>query len=442
MKTTRILIVVLVSSLLGVASLSALDFDFGGTLDNASTPTITPVPAGYLVGMDQRNKLAAWLDMRFGTDVSLKAEGSYSFSLLVPYLFDIDYLQVDWQALPWMKVTAGRFLFADFTGHVLNHKLDGAMLTFSVPFAVITASAGYSGLVLKPASTILMTLSDVADQSSTSVYFATQRIVEKVEALVPNYLPRQDLTISAILQQDLRPANTLIQPGETDPFATGGGTLSSQYWGVGLSGAIISNLYYSSFFYLETGTTLGFMTDSSSWQYANILAYLGGIGVKYFNESLLSTRAELEAIISSGDPDNHTFLEGNTAGTSALFVPVSQDSLGIAFQPQWGNLVVIDANYSIKPFGKSPTVWQNLQLVAKVLNFLRPTTGAISSAGVTSTTEEVFLGTEFDLIANFRPLSDLGTALSFGVFVPNPYAFSGATAEPVFAGRLEFSFSF
>jgi hypothetical protein len=439
---------ILVLGLLGTATLSALDYDFGGSIDNASTPTVTPVPAGYLVGMDQRNKAAVWLDMRFSPDFSLAAEGSYSFSLLVPYIFDIDYLKVDWQALPSLKITAGRFVFSDFTGHVLNHKLDGAMLTYSVPTGVVTASAGYSGILLKPSSLIFMTRSDSVDQSNNAIYFAAPRLIEKIDALVPNFLPRQDFAISLILQQDLRAASTLIQPGEQDLLVSGasGGSLTSEYLGLGLSGAIISNLYYNSFFFLNMGGTLGYVVDPatgmSSWEYAGIEAFLGGIGLRYFNEDLLSSRAELQAVFSSGDADNHTYQEGNTAGASTIFVPISQDTLGIAFQPQWGNLVMIDANYSLKPFSRSSTVWRNLQLMLKVLNFLRPTTGAISPIGLNSDSTDLFLGTEFDLIANFRPLSDLGTALSFGVFMPNDGAFSGTAASPVFAGRLEFSFSF
>jgi hypothetical protein len=444
---TRALAIVLVLGLLGAASLGALDWDYGGSVDNSSTPSVTTASQW---AMDQRNKAALWLDMRFSPAFSLAAEGSYSFSLLVPYIFDIDYLKADWQMLPALKLTAGRFVFSDFTGHVLNHKLDGVMLTWAASTGMITASVGTSAGLLKPSSLILMTNSDAGDQYDSGVYFAAPRLIEKLEGVVPNFLPRQDFTMTAILQQDLRAANTFIQPGTTQSQVAGasGGGLSSEYWGIGVSGAIVSNLYYSSFFYLNTGSTLGYVVDpasitGSSWEYASIFAFLGGIGLKYFNEDLLSMRAELQAVVSSGDADNTSYLEGNGAGLSNIFVPISQDTLGIAFQPQWGNLVLIDANYSLKPFAKSPTVWQNLQLMLKVLNFLRPTPGAISQlAGLNLSSSDPFLGTEFDLVANFRPFSDLGAALSFGAFIPNGDAFSGPAAQAVFAVRLEFSVSF
>jgi hypothetical protein len=449
MNIARIVAAAIVLTFTGAAGLSAFDFDFGGSLDNSSTPSVSAGSSGTVLAMDQRNKAALWGDMHFGPSFALSAQGSYSFTLLVPYLFDIDFLKADWQILPALKASAGRFVFSDFTGHVLNHKLDGLALTASFPFAVVTAGAGYSGFLLKPSSLILMTRTDSGDQSDSSVFFAAPRIIEKVDVLFPNILPRQDLEVVAILQQDLRAENTLIQPGQTQQLVAGasGGRLSSQFWGIGLSGGLVSTLYYDSWFYVNTGSTLSYIADpasitGSSWEYASILAFFGGVGFRYFDESLLSSRVELQAIVSSGDADNATFQEGNTAGESKLLVPISQDTLGIAFQPQWGNLILIDANYSLKPFSRGSTVWQNLQLMAKVLSFLRPTTGAISQAGLNPSSTDLYLGTEGEVILNFRPFSDLGTALSFACFIPNPNAFTGTAAQPVLAGRLEVSFSF
>jgi hypothetical protein len=288
-----------------------------------------------------------------------------------------------------------------------------------------------------------MSRTDSADQSDTGVFFAAPRLIEKIDALVPNFLPRQDLNFTLIWQQDLRGANALLQPGQQQQFVTGlsGGGISSQYTGIGLSGAIVSTLYYNSFFYLNTGSTLSYVVDSTSgtgfsWEYRPIEAFLAGLGLRYFREDLLSSRLELQAIFSSGDADNSSYQEGNTAGASTIFVPISQDTLGLAFQPQWGNLMLIDASYSFKPFSGSPTAWQNLQLMVKVLSFIRPTTGGISQVGVNPASTDLYLGTEVDAIINFRPLSDLGTALSFGLFMPP------GSAAPVFAGRLEVSFSF
>ncbi|MGD0724593.1 MAG: hypothetical protein ABSB63_03435 [Spirochaetia bacterium] len=442
MKAWRTIAIIAALGVFGAMGLSGLDFDFGGFVENSSTPSVALDSKNPVWAMDQRDRLALWADMHFSPQLSLTAQGSYAFELDLPYLFDVDVLKLDWQVLPSLHASLGRFVFTDFTGHVLNHKLDGTLLTMNFPFMVVTAGAGFSGLELKPYSLMLMSRSDVADQSDNSVILAAPRLVEKLEVLFPNLLPRQDLTVSVILQQDFRSSGSLIQAGEQQQFVTdlSGGRLTSEYFGLGLSGAIVSAFYYDAFFYFSLGSTLSYVADSasptgSSYQYEGIQAFLGGIGLRYYSEALLSSRVELSAIVSSGDADNTTFLEGNTSGASTLFVPISQETLGIAYQPQWGNLIQISADYSFKPV-------TNLQLMMKVQSYLRPTTGAIYTLNLDPSSSNLYLGTEIDGIANFRPFSDLGVAMSIGFFLPNGNAFIGQGALPVLAGRLEVSLSF
>ncbi len=441
MKAWRTLALVAALSLPGAVGLGALDFDFGGFVENSSTPSEI-LNSKPVWAMDQKDRVGLWAEMHFSPQLSLTAQGIYAFELNLPYLFDVDILRLDWKIFPSLQASLGRFVFSDFTGHVLNHKLDGAHLSLSFPFMVINAGAGFSGLIVKPASLILMSRTDSADQSNDSVVLAAPRLVEKLEVVVPNILPRQDITVSVLLQQDFRRSDSLIQAGEAQPSVTGlsGGRLTSEYFGLGISGAIISSLYYDAFFYYSLGSTLSYEVDSasatgSSYQYEAIQAFLGGIGIRYFNESLLSSRAELRAIISSGDADTTTFTEGNRAGASTLFVPISQETLGLAFQPQLGNLIIIDASYSVKPVNA-------LQLMLKGQAYLRPTTGAISALGIDAASTDLYLGSEVDGIANFRPLSDLGLALSIGFFLPNKNAFTGQAAQTALAGRLEVSLSF
>jgi hypothetical protein len=80
--------------------------------------------------------------------------------------------------------------------------------------------------------------------------------------------------------------------------------------------------------------------------------------------------------------------------------------------------------------------------MAKAQSFLRPTTGGISTLGLDPASSDLYLGTEFDGIANFRPFSDLGLAFSLGFFLPNGGAFTGQASLPALAGRLEVSLSF
>jgi hypothetical protein len=445
MRVGRIAIVAALA-LAGAISSSALDFDFGGSFDDYSSLPVTVGLGAPIFAPDQRDKVGVWADIHPSPAFSVAAEGSYNFTLQVLYLFNLDYLKVNWRVLPWLNATLGRFTFTDFTGYVLNHTLDGAMFEQDFSIGKVTEAVGYSGLLLKPVSSILMTRSDNADQTNGSVYFAAPRLIEKLEVLLTVPL---NLNLSLILQQDLRASSQLIQPGEQYQTVTGlsGGALTTEYLGVGLSGAIVSSLYYDVFLYGNTGTTLSYVPDSVSvtgfsYQYETIYAFLGGFGLKYYVEQTYSSRLELQAIYSSGDSDSASYLEGNTSGFSTMFVPISQETIGVAFMPQLGNLVLLNLNYSLKPFAQTDSAWKNVQLIAKILSYFRPTTGAISQPGLSSSSSELYLGTEPEIVVNFRPYSDFGVVLSTGVFLPNGGAFTGSAAQPTIGGRIEFSASF
>jgi hypothetical protein len=437
-----------VFSMCAASALGALDFDFGGIIGNLSTPSFSQLYTNPLFDMDQRNSVALWADLHAGSDFSVLAQGSYTFTLEMPYLFNPDILRMDWRILPALELTLGRFLISDFTGLVLSHTLDGLQIGLDVPFASVRAAVGYSGFLLKPTSTILMSRSDSADLLDGTVFFAPPRLVEKLEVIVPQLPLRQQLSISVLLQHDLRWGTTVIQSGEQQQSVAGfaGGKVWSQYYTLGLSGPVVSPLYWDGFFCFSTGQILSYISDAASatgfsYQYEQILAYLAGVTLRLYLGGPMSPLLELRGIWSSGDADNTTFLEGNTAGASTLFVPISVRTFGLAFMPKLGNLVVIDAGYSFKPFTAGRTIFNNFMIKLQSFTFLRPTTGAVSMPVLDPASTVLYLGTENDLVLDFRPTSDLGIAVSTGIFFPSG-AFAGLAAEPEFAGRLELSFSF
>jgi hypothetical protein len=140
-KKWRRLALMAALGLAGAVGLGALDFDFGGFVENSSTPSVALDAKNPVWAMDQKDKLGLWTEMHFSPQLSLTAQGSYAFELTLPYLFDVDILRLDWKILPSLQASLGRFAFADFTGHVLNHKLDGAQVSLSVPFMVLSAGA-------------------------------------------------------------------------------------------------------------------------------------------------------------------------------------------------------------------------------------------------------------------------------------------------------------
>ena len=182
MKALRMLLVT-VSLTLGVAAVAVADFDIGGSIDDYSSFPITVAPGSTILGADQRDKVGVWVSAHPSADVSIAGAASYDFTLQVPLLVNLDYLNVNWRMLPWLNATLGRFTFTDFTTLVLNHTLDGLMLEQDFSMGKVTEAVGFSGLLLKPVSLILMSSTDSADQSNSSVYLAAPRLKFRLKYL-------------------------------------------------------------------------------------------------------------------------------------------------------------------------------------------------------------------------------------------------------------------
>lgn len=428
-------------------SLSLFAIDFGGSVDNATTLAIQTGE-----DIEQRNKLSLWIDHNFADSSEFLVIGNYTFSLDDPYTFDLERLQVKFKITPQMPVIVGRFGFTEFSGIVLNHPLDGFWFTYNFPRAVISAGVGYSGLQFSESNQIVMSQSDTTDFDDPDFFLGSPRIIEALHTHFPELFGRQDVMVSLLFQQDLRPQSQLLQEGEEIENAGGlsGGKLHSFYLGLGLSGPISSSagLYYDTFLYTETGTTLSYIEDSTSstgfsYQYEPILAFLGGLNVDYYSEKRAYSKIGLSLLFASGDSDSADFQEGNTAGRALQFTPISRPSFGLIFSPQIGNIFIAKTSFSMKPFSNSSSrALQHFQTELRLFNYLRPTVSPISEAGIDQASDALSLGSELDGVVRFRPFSDLGTALSMGVFLPSEAAFSGENQGPRFLGRFEFSFSF
>jgi len=438
-----ILSLILATTLL--AGLSA--FDWGGTVDNSTTLYTLDG-----VNFDQWCKLSLWYSNRFGDSTELLALGSYTLSLEDLFIPDLERLQVSFSITPGISAVAGRFLFADFSGFVLNHPLDGLWLMYNLSRAIISAGVGYSGLQFNKTNQILMSQTDTADAEDTKKFLGSPRLIESIQVTLPELFKRQDLIVSLLSQQDLRPQGELLQEGEEDLNAGGllGGKLHTIYLGLGLSGPIslLDGVYHNTFLYTETGKTLSYVDDPTSstlfiYQYEPILAFLGGISFDYYLEERSYSNIGLSILFASGDTDSTGFLEGNSTGLAMQFIPISRPSFGLIFSPQLGNIILAEINYSIKPFSKSGSpALQNIQAELQILGYLRPNASPISEIGLDPASKARYLGFEVDGTVRFRPFSDLGSVLSVGLFLPNNGAFSGDNAKPQFLGRFEFSFSF
>jgi len=427
----------LVFVLLAGMSLSLGAIDFGGTIDNSTSVAYTfKDPDPYLF---QKDKIALWLVSELTPSLKFSIQGSFTYTYEqprpdFPYLPNLDFLNLqgsfllEKQRTSLLSYTVGRFVLTDFSGLVLSDGIDGFKLDWNTSLANTSLSVGYSGLQFDQSSTINISWADF----NNNELLAPPRLIGLVAAEFPEVFLKQNLFAAFLMQQDFRPKNEILAEGPGIEVIGQGGRLSTQYLGVGLSGRIIPSLYYQAFAYVGTGKSLSYI--DGEYQYAYILSTLFGTCIRYFNEELLFTRAELKVLFASGDADfNQSVIEGNRDGLATVFVPVSSKDLALVFSPRLANLILLEASYSIKPL-------EFLQTLVKGIVFLRPTTGPISDLRVDG--DSIYLGSEIDAVARLRPFSDLGLALSFGLFFPGQEAYTVSERDPELRGRLEISFSF
>jgi hypothetical protein len=434
-KTARILILSLILATTLLANLSA--FDWGGTVDNSTSIAYTFSDPDAL--QLQKDKFALWVVNQFSPIFKLTVQGSFTYTYQnpkpdYPYLPDIDMLHFS-GALPLgtqrtslLSYTFGRFLVNDFSGFVLADAIDGFELDWTTWLANSTLAVGYSGLLFDQSSGISISW---ADFNNTEL-FAPPRLIGLFSMEFPSLFLNQDLSAVVIVQQDFRPEDELLAEGPAIEVVEQGGRLSTQYLGVGVDGPLARSLFYRFFAYLGTGKSLSYI--DSEYQYEWIIATLLGASLHYFNEDLMFSRAELCLLFASGDSDfKYSVIEGNREGLATVFVPVSNNDIALVFSPRLANLMLLEASYSIKPL-------RDLQTQLRGFVFLRPTTGPVSDLRVDG--DSIYLGSEIDAVVRYRPLSDLGLALSLGLFFPGGEAFTAIEQDPEFRGRLEISFAF
>jgi hypothetical protein len=398
---------------------------------------------------------AAWLNHQFSESLSFAGQGSYTFTTERPFLVDLDVLYFDGgtQVGEFTRLSGriGRFGATDTTGYVFAHRLDGGRFAISGSRSELTFTSGYTGLLLKPTADVNMSRLDLIDDEDDDVFLAPSRLVGLAEWAFPEVFPAQNLTVSLVFQEDLRPEDDLIDEGTTQVQAGGGGRVDTQYTTLKMDGAIVGRLFYSVFGTFQSGRTLSYVEDEDSatgfsYRYRPVFAGAGGAGLRYYMPQTLSSRAGFNVTLGTGDDDHLSVVEGNTSGPSNLFVPISGSTHGHVFQAGLGNNVALHAYYSMKPLENATSrMVRDLQVGLDAFTFVRLVEGPVPADGVRPTGEGNYLGSEIDASINYRPFSDLGISLIGGILFPNGAddgPITDTQRDPSFAMKLEASLSF
>jgi len=437
-------IIFLILTMLFIFS-SAYSVDWGGFLESTTAGRFSDRSFVF-----HGDKIALWLSTNPDKKAVFDIQGSYTYSLDRPYLFNLDLMRISWdfpddENKYLIDLTIGRYPFSDFTSNVFSHDADGISLGFHNHALNFSTSVCYTGLLTSPLSNIKMSKGDSSDIDDDNTRVGPQRLIALMEFNFPELFLKQDFDISLIAQQDFRAflkGDTVIKEGEIfDQGDTLGGDLNTYYIGIGVSGNLVSTLYWDFFSYFGAGRTLTYNYDDFEYQYEPVLSYLGGIELTYFLKKAASSVIGCKFLIASGDSDNSTSnggnLEGNTEGVSSTFVAISNPVLAMVFNPDLGNIFLIDINYSIMPNDK-------IQTKLNVIPFFRTLNAPISEYGIDPDSDSHYLGTEIDYLLNFRPLSDIGFSFSGGIFIPNRKNGAFKEDERKVEGliKLDCSFSF
>lgn len=417
----------------------AAAFDAGVIVTSETT---TSGIAGDTAVLGQSVVTQAWTDLVVGENGGLSAQGSFRYAAGTDPYVNLDELALDLSfdvgGAGVTRITAGRFVFDDATGLVFSDPADGLRVGTLFPSLDASLSVGYTGLTLSRVSTV--TLSRADDLSDDSL--APPRLFLDARATLLEVLGRQNVTFGASGQLDFRPQSEVVEAGDPASAADTegpGGRVHTAYGTLLASGPIAAGLYYDAFAVLNVGRVLTLV--DGAYAESTILAGLFGGSIELFIPATVQPTIALSGLFATGDEDSEFTYEGNTAGRSEGFEPISAPNLGFIASPRIQNLLLGQLDASITPFaGSQSRFLRLLGVTASGTVFGRPTTGVATLSNVEAFAESLYIGSEASLRIDARLVSDFGITLQGGAFFPNPDVFVDDGIR--FRGSLGAAFSF
>ncbi|MFW6329141.1 MAG: hypothetical protein ACOC28_03520 [Alkalispirochaetaceae bacterium] len=411
-RTLLLVATLFVLSLIAAPAVVAQGLDWGGTIDGSGSATF----ADHLDDPDTdfSASVALWLATLFEPSetaaIEVTLQPSYTWADDRPYLVDLDRAVADMRfgaiAGPGsvLRGRAGRFPLSDASGLIISDTGDGADFTLSVAGIRVRVAGAYTGLLLNPVSNFRMSAADEADAGDDDLFFGPARILATSEIAFPEIVGRETLTLAYIGQFDLR-----------DP-EEGEDTINSHYVGLRADGPIIPGLFH------QVSTFFSFADEELDDESDDDLGILGSLRVTYFRPDWLSSSFGLRGVVITGiseEDDNFHTISDQQASTVAT-IPGENVAYG-------------EFTYGLKPLaGAQSRVFRDIQttLGSRVLFRIMPEQ-PVDSFGASVTSEGQYIGTEATFTLGWRILSDLGTSLTGGIFLP------GTGSSGVFTDQRE-----
>jgi hypothetical protein len=397
-------IALIIALLLPAASLSAYDQTWGARLDlNMELPAIygssLAVNTGNTLSFEYRGTWGREANVQFDGGVAFDGDAIFGLNTATElswlgFFYDIypifDELNF-YGHIANYGYTAGRQVSGDPAGLIFNAPFDGVEGSIDLGEHIITAGFGLTGLTTRLSSQYYLTEADTKKDGILSA----SRILQYVAWNMPAATEWTGLSAYFLAVQDLTSDADLADYG-TDKF-------HPLYLELMARGFLNEDFLYS----------VSLVGQYGSYGDASVLAGIGRLEFSWLPGD--HSRLGVDILASSGDDwGRGQYLLGTTAESKLYqYIPLSIVSTqGYVVEFEVGNLVSLGALYASRPS-------RNFSWELRTTTFLRSALGPVSTSLVPATSDQGrFMGQEGLMSFFWRPRSDFGWDLKFGLFYP------------------------
>lgn len=307
-------------------------------------------------------------------------------------------------------VHAGRKSFALGSGLVMTGTGDGLDVRWVSPLLSASAFGLYSGFVRPDYSSWTMSAWDVDN--------GPRRVMAGGSATAT--LGNHGLSLLGLYQYDLG--------------AESAARYQSWYAGAQAKGVLLTGEYQLEGWYQGGSSPRGSET-------AAISAFAGRAGYTMFFKAPMAPSASIQYALATGDADRTSAADatGNAAGQDNGFQGFGSISAGGVLRPDFGNLQIIQAGFTLNPLESGPAWLRRTNVGLKYFYYLKHDANGVINDGEAAL-PSLDVGHGIDATLRWGPLSDLNITASGGAFIPGA---AYAASEPVqYSASIGLSLSF
>ena len=338
---------------------------------------------------------------KFYVSLGLTAEAKKNYGAFIPELLRTDFSR---RIGNDRGFTAGRMLYSDPSGFILNGLLDGARFTADTGFGTFGIGIWYTGLLYKRNTQITMTngdtdlcYGDLDYANFINTYFTSRRLIAALDLNNPHAADWLRLKLSLIGQFDLNGRNDIYH----SQYLTAKGSVP-----------------YGDFIFNATAciTTAQITKPGNDMQFKT--GFAGELCCIWMLPTAVQDHLSFTGRFSGGTPDDTNFL--------TAFVPITTTPNGDILKAKLSGLSMLRLEYTAKP---------DESLILGLANSYFILSDLGTWQGQFAGRDGHFLGNEISGRVIWSPFSDLRITLEGGIFLPS-LGNADSRADPFWRAEL------